>query len=142
VAATSVGLIFLFAAHSVISSPSSSCTITAEGTGFYVTVTSDTGQSIQGAQVSGTRIMYEGICEERIGVLRTNSSGSVLIAPNMGSYYVLTIQYQGNSFSAKAPIVPMASTYVVLRVPSGNITVREIPEGGCQRSSAGISCHG
>lgn len=125
-------------------SSNSTCVITAEGTGFYVTVLSDTGQPIQGAQVSGVRVTETngGACTQTISTFLTNSTGSVLITPNIGSHYLLTIQYQGRTFSAKAPIEPMQTTYVILRVPSGNVSISEVPLGGCQKNANGTTCPG
>jgi hypothetical protein len=64
------------------------CAITAEGTGTYVTVTSDSGQPLQGVQVSGIRVtdVETQTCSQDIGTLVTNSTGSVLLSPNMASY--------------------------------------------------------
>lgn len=123
---------------------SATCTISAEGSGFYLTVTSDANEPIQGAQVSGTRVTVTnyGTCEQSIGTYRTNSTGSVLITPSIGSYYLLSIQYQEMNFTVKAPIEPMLTTYVVLKVPSGNTTVNEVAFGGCQRNANGTTCPG
>jgi hypothetical protein len=120
------------------------CTISAEGTGFYVTVLSDTGQPIRGAQVSGERVTGTngGTCSQTLSILLTNSTGSVLITPNIGSYYQLTIQYQGKAFSTQAPIDPMQSTYVTLKIPSGNFTMAEVPYGGCVRTANATICPG
>ncbi len=98
-----------------------------QGTGLYVTVLSDAGQPIQGVQVGGTMVgqMNGGMCYYGIGPYTTNSTGSVLITPNIGSYYLLTVQYQGKNYTAKAPIEPMLTTYVTLKVPSGNVTITE-----------------
>jgi hypothetical protein len=125
-------------------STSTECTISAEGTGFYVAVLSDSGQAVQGAQVTGTRVTEVGssACQQDIGTYVTNSTGSVLITPNIGSYYQLSIAYQGSDYTVKAPIVPMETTYVTMRVPSGNVTISEVFEGGCQTSSGGVSCPG
>jgi hypothetical protein len=114
------------------------------GSGFYVTVLSDAGQPIQGAQVSGTRVTDLGTatCQQDIGTYVTNSTGSVLITPNIGSYYLLSIVYQGNTYAAKAPIAPMTTTYVTLKVPSGNVTISEVFEGGCQTNAQGVTCPG
>lgn len=127
-----------------LTTTSMTCSITAEGSGFYLTVLSDSGQSIQGAQVSGIRITEtnEGTCTQAIGGFLTNSTGSVLITPNIGSYYLLTVQFQGKSFGAQAPIEPMQTTYVTLRIPSGNISLSEVPFGGCQRTSNSTTCPG
>jgi len=127
-----------------MTSTSIECTITAEGTGTFVTVLSDGGQPIQGAQVSGERVteVNGATCEETIGTFLTNSTGSVLITPNIGSYYQLTIQYQGKTFSAQAPIQPMSGTYVTLKIPSGNVTVSEVPYGGCKVTLNSITCPG
>ena len=121
-----------------------SCLVSAEGSGFYVTVISDSGHPVQGAKVSSTRMTVVNFasCKQKIGTLETNSTGSVLITPNIGSYYDLTISYQGKNYNTQAPIDPMQSTYVVLRVPSGNFNVSEEYEGGCQNSSGGIVCPG
>jgi hypothetical protein len=124
---------------------STSCSVSAEGTGLYVTVTSDAGQRIPGAQVSGMRVTVingETCEQEKVGTFLTNSSGTVLITPNIGSYYLLTIQYQGKSFNTQAPIEPMQSTYVNLKVPSGNVTISEILSGGCHRNANGTACPG
>jgi len=120
------------------------CTISAEGTGFYVTVLSDTGQPVSGAQVSGARVTGTngGTCSQTLSTLLTNSTGSVLITPNIGNYYQLTIQYQGRTFSTQAPIVPMQSTYVTLKIPSGSFTIAEVPYGGCERTANATTCPG
>jgi hypothetical protein len=119
-------------------STSTECSISGEGTGFYVTVLSDSGQAVQGAQVTGT----SSPCQQDIGTYVTNSTGSVLITPSIGSYFQLSIAYQGSNYTVKAPIAPMETTYVTLRVPSGNVTISEVFEGGCQTSSGGVSCPG
>ena len=114
------------------------CTISAEGSGFYVTVLPDSGQGIQGAQVTGT----SSPCQQDIGAYVTNSTGSVLITPDIASYFLLSITYQSQNYTVKAPIEPMTTTYVTLRVPSGNVTICEVFEGGCQTSSEGVNCPG
>ena len=120
------------------------CIVSAEGSGFYVTVLSDTGQPIQGVQVSGSRVTQTngGTCQQNIGTYLTNSTGSVLITPNIGSYYLLSMLYQGKNYTAKAPIEPMTTTYVTLKVPSGNVTITEVYEGGCQTNTGGVTCPG
>jgi hypothetical protein len=123
-------------------STSLSCTISAEGSGTYVTVESDTGQPIQGVQVSGiiaTDLNGE-TCRQNIGIFLTNSTGTALITQTMGSYYLLSILYQDRNYTATAPILPMQSTYVTLKVPSGNVSISEISYGGCQRNSSGTVC--
>lgn len=131
-------------AGSSTSSTNSTCIVSAEGSGFYVTVLSDTGQPIQGVQVSGTRVTQTngGTCQQNIGTYLTNSTGSVLITPNIGSYYLLSMMYQGKTYTAKAPIEPMLTTYVTLKVPSGNVTINEVYEGGCQTNTEGVTCPG
>ena len=118
------------------------CTVSGAGTGLYVTVLSDSGQRIQGAQVTGTVVteIDSSTCQQDIGTYVTNSTGSVLITQNAGSYYQLSIAYQGTSYPVKAPIAPMETTYVTLMVPSGNVTISEVFEGGCQTSSGGVTC--
>jgi hypothetical protein len=131
--------------YSTATSTSISCTISSEGTGFYVTVVTDTGQPIQGVQVSGTlvtQITNGGSCQRNIDIYLTNSTGSVLITGNTGSYYQLTILYQGKNYTAQAPIDPMASTYVDLKIPSGNVSITDIPYGGCLRNSTATICPG
>jgi predicted extracellular nuclease len=125
-----------------VSNTSVSCIVSAEGTGFYVTVLSDSGQPIEGAQVSAVRVTSTsgGTCTQTVSSLLTNSTGSVLITPNIGSYYLLTIQYQGKTFSTHAPIDPMQTTYVLLKLPSGSISISEVPFGGCQRTSNSTMC--
>ena len=131
-------------ATSTSSATSATCVISAEGTGFYVTVLSDSGQPVQGVQVSGIRVTEtnEGICTQTVGAYLTNSTGSVLITPNIGSYYNLTVRYGGRTYAAQAPIEPMQTTYVTLRVPSGNVTITEVPFGGCQRTTQSTTCPG
>jgi hypothetical protein len=82
------------------------------------------------------------MCEQSIGSQPTNSSGTVLITDNMGSYYSLTVQYQGKSYAIKGPIVPMETTYVILKVPSGNYSISEVFEGGCNKTASGVTCPG
>lgn len=77
-----------------------------------------------------------------IVVYTTNSTGSVLITPNIGSYYQLSIAYQSATYSVRAPIEPMTTTYVTLSIPSGNVTITEVFEGGCQTNSGGVTCPG
>jgi hypothetical protein len=129
---------------STTTSTSITCSISGSGTGSYVTVESDAGQPIQGVQVSGivvTLISNGGPCpKQNIGIFVTNSTGSVLIASDTGSYYLLTMLYQGVNYTATAPIRPMQSTYVTLKVPSGNVSINEIPFGGCQRNASGTVC--
>jgi hypothetical protein len=128
-----------------ITETSTYCTISAEGTGFYVTVVTDTGSPVAGAQVSGSRITEYGsggTCEQSIGSKYTNSSGTVLITDNMGSYNALTVQYQGKNYAISAPIVPMETTYVTLKVPSGNYSISEVFEGGCTTTNGGVTCPG
>jgi len=118
---------------STTTSTSITCSISGSGTGSYVTVESDAGQPIQGVQVSGvvvTLITNGGTCpQQNIGIFLTNSTGSVLITSNTGSYYLLTMLYQGVNYTATAPIRPMQSTYVTLKVPSGNVSISVIPYG-------------
>ncbi len=123
---------------------SATCIISAEGTGFYVTALSDAAQPIQGAQVAGIRVteVNGNTCNRTLGTLLTNSTGSVLITPSIGSYYHLTIQYQGRTFSTQVPIEPMQTTYVTLKVPSGNFSITEIPFGGCKITANSITCPG
>jgi hypothetical protein len=128
-----------------ITQTSTYCTISAEGSGFYVTVETDSGLPVAGAQVSGSRITKYGsgaTCEQSIGSQYTNASGTVLITDNMGSYNALTVQYQGKNYAISAPIVPMETTYVTLKVPSGNYSVSEVFEGGCNKTASGITCPG
>jgi|SRR5579862_2887882 len=124
---------------STTTSTSITCSISGSGTGSYVTVESDSGQPIQDVQVSGivvTQISNGGTCpQQNIGIFLTNSTGSVLITSDTGSYYLLTMLYQGVNYTATAPIRPMQSTYVTLKVPSGNVSINEIPFGGCQRNA-------
>jgi hypothetical protein len=116
----------------------------AEGTGLYVTVLSDTGQPIQGANVSGsmTGVVRGSRCNLSTSGRDTNSTGSVLIAPDIGSYESLFVQYQGNIYTANAPIVSMTSTYITIMVPSGNVTVSEVFFGGCRTNTEGVVCPG
>jgi hypothetical protein len=128
-----------------ITQTSTYCTISAEGTGFYVTVVTDSGLPVAGAQVSGSRVTEYGsgaTCEQSIGSQYTNASGTVLITDNMGSYNALTVQYQGKNYAISAPILPMETTYVTLKVPSGNYSISEAFEGGCNKTASGITCPG
>jgi hypothetical protein len=128
-----------------ITQTSTYCTISAEGTGFYVTVETDSGLPVVGAQVSGSRVTdygNGGTCEQSIGSQYTNSSGMVLITDNMGSYNALTVQYQGKNYVINGPIVPMETTYVILKVPSGNYSISEVFEGGCTKTASGVTCPG
>jgi hypothetical protein len=128
-----------------ITQTSAQCTISAEGTGFYVTVVTDSGLPVAGAQVSGSRVTEYGsggTCEQSIGSQYTNSSGTVLITNDMGSYNALTVQYQGKNYAISAPIVPMETTYVTLKVPSGNYSISEVFEGGCAKTASGVTCPG
>jgi len=136
---------FLVYAYTQTTLTGTECTVSAEGTGFYVTVETDSGLPVAGAQVSGSRITEYGsgnMCEQSIGSQPTNSSGTVLITDNMGSYYSLTVQYQGKSYAIKGPIVPMETTYVILKVPSGNYSISEVFEGGCNKTASGVTCPG
>ena len=83
-----------------------------------------------------------GTCQQAIGTYSTNSTGSVLITPNIGSYYVLLVAYEGANYTINAPIKPMTTTYVTLNVPSGNVTITEVYEDGCQTSTGGVTCPG
>jgi len=124
---------------------STSCTVSAEASGFFVTVETDSGLPVAGAQVSGTRVTEYGggsTCEQSIGSQLTNASGMVLITDNMGSYNALTVQFQGKNYAMNAPIVPMETTYVTLRVPSGNYSISEVFEGGCTKTPSGVTCPG
>ncbi len=130
---------------SVTTSSSVVCSVSAAGTGLYVTVESDGSQPISGIQVSGTGVIEfsngEG-CQQDNGSLTTNSTGSVVFGADTGSYYLLSILYQGENYTATAPVYIMQSTYLTLRVPSGNISVTEIPFGGCIRNSTETQCPG
>jgi hypothetical protein len=117
------------------------CTISAEGTGFYVTVLTDSGAPVVGAQVSGSRFT-DGTCVQNIGTQYTNSSGTVSITDNVGSYYMLAVGYQGRNYPLRAPIFPMETTYVILKIPSGNYSTSEVFEGGCITSNGGVTCQG
>jgi len=128
-----------------ITQTSTYCTVSAEGSGFFVTVETDSGLPVAGAQVSGSRVTEYGsgsTCEQSIGSQYTNESGTVLITNNMGSYNALTVQYQGKNYAISAPIVPMETTYVTLKVPSGNYSISEFFEGGCNKTASGITCPG
>jgi len=121
------------------------CSVSASGTGLYVTVESDNGQSISGVQVSGTGVIdftNGGSCLQDNGSLTTNSTGSVVFGANTGSYYLLSILYQGENYTATAPVYIFQSTYLTLKVPSGNISVTEIPYGGCIRNATETQCPG
>ena len=121
------------------------CSVSASGTGLYVTVESDNGQSISGVQVSGTGVIdftNGGSCLQDNGSLTTNSTGSVVFGANTGSYYLLSILYQGENYTATAPVYIFQSTYLTLKVPSGNISVTEIPFGGCIRNATETQCPG
>ncbi|HXQ93006.1 MAG TPA: hypothetical protein VN739_08370, partial [Nitrososphaerales archaeon] len=88
-----------------------------------------------------TLITNGGTCpQQNIGIFLTNSTGSALITSDTGSYYLLTMLYQGVNYTATAPINPMQSTYVTLKVPSGNVSISEISFGGCQRNASGTVC--
>jgi hypothetical protein len=115
-----------------------------EGTGLYVTVLSNTGQPIQGANVSGsmTGVVSGGRCNLSTSGRDTNSTGTAVIAPDVGSYESLFVQYQGNIYTATAPIVSMTSTYVTIMFPSGNVTVSEVFFGGCRTNTEGVVCPG
>ncbi len=131
------------ASSATTTSTSVVCSISAAGTGSYVTVESDAGQPLQGIQVSGTivtQISNEGNCQQNIGIFQTNSTGTALITQTSGSYYMLSILYQGRDYTATASIDPFQSTYVTLRVPSGNVSVSEIPYGGCLRNATATIC--
>lgn len=96
---------------------------------LYVTAKSDAGRPIPGVQVSGTihnQTLFGTGEPETIGAFRTNSTGSVFIAPDTGEL-VLSMQYQSKSYFASAHIASGESTYVTLGIPSGNITVNCIP---------------
>ena len=123
---------------------STDCTVSAEGSGFFVTVETDSGSPVAGAQVSGSRVTEYGggTCEQSIGSQYTNASGTVLITDNMGSYNALTVLYQGKYYTLSAQIAPMETTYVTLRVPSGNFSVGEVFEGGCSQTASGVTCPG
>lgn len=126
------------------STAETTCTISAEGTGFYVTVLSDSGQPIQNAKVTGNRFaeIDGGSCHESIGTYSTNSTGSVLITPNIGSYYQLSIVCQSKIYTANVFIESMTSTYVTISVPSGSVNIDQIPFGGCMRNANGTTCPG
>jgi len=135
---------FLFYAYTRTIQTGTECTVSAEGTGFYLTVVTDSGSPVVGAQVSGSRIteIGAGTCEQNIGVQYTNSNGTVSITDNIGSYYVLTVGYQGRNYDIRAPIFPMQTTYVKLIVPSGNYTTSSVFEGGCTTTNGGVTCPG
>jgi len=127
------------------SNTNTSCIVSAEASGFFVTVETDSGLLVAGAQVSGFRVTEYGggsTCERSIGTQHTNASGMVLITDNMGSYNALTVQYQGKNYAINAPIVPMETTYVTLKVPSGNYSIADVFEGGCTKTASGVTCPG
>lgn len=128
-----------------VTQTSTYCTVSASGTGLYVTVETDSGLPVVGAPVSGSTVLeFAGgeTCEQSVGSQYTNSTGTALIADNMGSYYVLSVQYQGKNYTVNAPISPMETTYVTLKVPSGSYSVSEVFEGGCSKTASGVSCPG
>jgi len=135
---------FLIYAYTQNTQTGTECTVSAEGTGFYVTVLTDSGGPVVGAQVSGSRIteIGAGTCEQNLGTWYTNSSGTVSISNNIGSYYMLTVGYQGRNYPIRAPIFPMQTTYVKLIVPSGNYTTSFVFAGGCATTNGGITCPG
>jgi hypothetical protein len=129
----------------ISTSSSIACTVSAAGTGLYVTLESDSGQPLSGVQVSGTAVIDFSngeSCQEYSSSLATNTTGSVVFGADTGSYYLLSILYQGENYTATAPVYIMQSTYLTLRVPSGNISVTEIPFGGCIRNSTETLCPG
>jgi len=126
-------------------STSIACTVSAAGTGLYVTVESDDGHPISGIQVWGTAVIDFSngeSCEQDDGSLTTNSTGSIVFGADTGSYYLLSIFYEGMNYTASAPVYIMQTTYLILRIPSGNISVTEIPFGGCIRNSTETLCPG
>ncbi len=130
---------------SITTSSTMVCSVSAAGTGLYVTVESDGGQPISGVQVSGTAVIEfanGGNCQQDNGLFSTNSTGSILFGADAGSYYLLSIFYQGENYTATAPVSIMQSTYLTLKVPSGNISVVEIPFGGCIRNATETQCPG
>jgi len=135
---------FLVYAYAQTIQTGTECTVSAEGTGFYVTVLTDSGSPVVGAQVSGSRITEIGAetCDQSVGTQYTNSSGTVSISYNIGSYYMLTVGYQGRNYPIRGPIFPMQTTYVKLIVPSGNYTTSFVFEGGCTTTNGGITCPG
>ena len=132
-------------ASTTATSSTAVCSISAAGTGSYVIVESDGGQPLQGIQVSGTIVTQFAngeTCQQDIGIFQTNSTGTALITQTSGNYYLLSILYQGKDYTATMSISPLESTYVTLRVPSGNVTVSEIPYGGCLRNATATICPG
>jgi hypothetical protein len=135
---------FLVYAYTQTFQTGTECTVSAEGTGFYLTVLTSSGSPVVGAQVSGSRIteIGTGTCAQNIGTWYTNSNGTVSISDNIGSYYMLTVGYQGRNYPIRAPISPMQTTYVKLIVPSGNYTTSFVFEGGCTTTNGGVTCPG
>jgi hypothetical protein len=130
---------------SVSTSSSIVCSVSAAGTGLYVTVESNGGQPISGVRVSGTSVIEianGGSCRQENGSFTTNSTGSVLFPADTGSYYQLSILYQGENYTATAQVYIWQSTYLTLKVPSGNVSVAEIPFGGCIRNATETQCPG
>ena len=135
---------FLVYAYTQTVQTGTECTVSAEATGFFITVLTSSGSPVLGAQVSGSRIIETngGTCEQNIGIQYTNSYGTVSISDNIGSYYMLTVGYQGRNYAIKAPIFPMQTAYVKLTVPSGNYTTSFVFEGGCTTTNGGVTCPG
>ena len=104
---------------------SSSCSPTG-GKGFYVRLVAEkTGEPIQNVTVGGSPGLTCNGIETTTAIIwqaPTNSSGVASLNSAGSSWYVLTIQYSGNAYHFRVEMHQNQTTYVTVRLPSGNIT--------------------
>lgn len=114
---------------------STTCIIPVEGEIMFKVLNSTTDKPIASVPVQVERLYPE--CSpnphttENLGTLTTNVNGTIIVG-GLGEYY-FHVNYHG-TYSVNASIGPVATTCVVLRIPSGNYTVAN------SRPLEGIKC--
>jgi hypothetical protein len=123
-------------ASSASSTETDTCTVSAESTGFFLHLVSDsTNASIAGVQVTVTPVVECGqdTTESSLSSsYTTNGSGwTVISQPGVGgNYYLLYyFAYSGHNYNIMAYWEPQQGTFTTVSLPSGGVsTVYMIPK--------------
>jgi hypothetical protein len=105
------------------------CSISAESTGFFLHLVSDsTGAPVTGASIKVTPVVECGsptLDTSNEASYVTNGSGWATISdpPVSGNYYLLySFQYGGKGYNISASWMPQQGTFTTLALPSGHQT--------------------
>ena len=119
-------------ASSTVDSSSTVCTTNGETNGVILQIVQDNYSSrparivpVTGAAVNGSDVYYCGNLkhEGTFITTTTNSSGLARLLYGGGGMYYLNVYYQGpETYSISVPVAPLATTYVIYNISTGNLT--------------------